>query len=179
MGVPNREPPCALFCAICYGKRGTAHEPRELIESKLGRTVMQLDPFPFSHTDYYEKEMGPSLKKTILVFEDPVPPGFLPEIKLLTNAVEKKLALNGKRVVNLDPGYLNAARVVLASTKDYSHRLYLSHGIYGEVTLRYHKGVYTPQPWTYPDYREEKVLNFLNEARDWYMERLKSLRGVA
>lgn len=174
-----RETPCALFCTICYGSRGDPGEARKMLESTLGKTVLHLDPFPFNHTDYYKKEMGPSLKKTILVFEELVPPGFLPEIKLLSNSIEERLAFNRKRSVNLDPGYLDAARVVLASTRDYSHRLYLSQGIYGEVTLRYNREAYDPQPWTYPDYRDEKVLAFFKEARTWYTKRLKSMRGVA
>ena len=96
------------------------------------------------------------------------------DIKLSTNRLEQSLSVNGKRTVNIDPGYLTPARVVLASTKDFGHRLYLGRGIYGEVTLMYQKKEFRPLPWTYPDYRSEPYHRFFEELLRVYMAQLAS-----
>jgi hypothetical protein len=94
--------------------------------------------------------------------------------KHLTNELERLWSMGGKhRQVNLDPGYLDLAKVVLATTKDYTHRLYIGAGMYAEVTLRYHRNSYQPWEWTYPDYREATALTFFNQLREVYKEQLR------
>jgi len=119
--------------------------------------------------------MGAGIKRQFVSFTRLILTEQLPAIKLLTNEIEQDLALNGKRRVNIDPGYLNLAKVVLATTKDYSHRLYLGQGIYGEVTLTYAKGKFNPFPWTYPDYQTQAYRQFFEEIREIYKNQLPQI----
>jgi len=135
------------------------------MEEKFGETERSFGPLPFSWTDYYEREMGGRLKKLYVCFAGPVNRGELPDIKLWTNALEHEYAAGGKRKVNIDPGYLTRDKLVLATTKDFFHRLYLGKGIYGEVTLHFKKGLFRHFSWTYPDYKDERIQDFLIKAR--------------
>ena len=149
-----------------------------IMERKFGPICGRSELFDFTHTDYYTEEMGPNLKKIFYVFSRPIHPDELAAIKLYTRKLEARFSLKEteygrrnrewperRRQVNLDPGYLSLNKVVLASTKDYSHRLYLGKGIYGEVTLFFKNKTFTPFPWTYPDYKTLGYVNFFNEMR--------------
>ncbi|GAB4547855.1 MAG: DUF4416 family protein [Thermodesulfovibrionia bacterium] len=119
------------------------------------------------HSDYYAMEMGRDLKRRFIFFQGLIEPDSITEIKLKTNELEMGyLNERGGRRINLDPGYLDEARVVLVSTKDYSHRLYLRDGIYGEVTLIYSKGNYQALPYTYPDFRTEEYRGLFKQVRN-------------
>jgi hypothetical protein len=109
--------------------------------------------------------MGARLKKLYVCFTDLIRREELPSIKLWTNALEEDHACAGRRTVNIDPGYVSRDKLVLATTKDFFHRLYLGRGIYGEVTLHFQKGAFRHFSWTYPDYREKDVQEFLIKAR--------------
>jgi hypothetical protein len=113
--------------------------------------------------------MGRNLNKRLVVFGPLVKPDCLPDVKRTTIALEQQLAGAGRfpesRPLNLDPGLLQLGKLLLASTKDQAHRIYLGDGIFAEVTLRFHAGAFEPWPWTYADYREPEVLDFLAEAR--------------
>ncbi|MGC8764075.1 MAG: DUF4416 family protein [Acidobacteriota bacterium] len=171
MGEAKPEPPAALVCAILYREAAARDAALKALEADFGALALRQEPFPFTHSDYYTREMGSPLLKQIVLFREPVPQGFLAEIKTLTNLREEGLARLGRRRVNLDPGLLLPSRLVLATTKDHAHRIYLARGIYAEVTLLYRNGAFTPLPWTYPDYREPTVLDFLGECRRWYLAR--------
>ncbi|MCX8013397.1 MAG: DUF4416 family protein, partial [Rectinema sp.] len=106
---------------------------------------------PFHWTDYYCPEMGNDIRRFYIAFERLVDPGELATIKRVTNAIEREMAVDGRRRVNLDPGMLGTARFCLATTKDRSHRIPLSNGIYAELTLIYERKEFRPLPWTYPD----------------------------
>lgn len=134
---------------------------------------------PFEFTSYYEKEMGQGIKRQFFSFEKLIKSENLARIKIWTNQLEVRLARKSlrpgiKRPVNLDPGYLTASKLVLASTKDYSHRIYLSGGIYAEVTLRYLKDRYQAWPWTYPDYQTADYLSFFQRVREIYLGQRKT-----
>jgi hypothetical protein len=126
-------------------------------------------PIPFDFTNYYTPTMGAPLIRRFYLYS----PGFqtetLPDIKIRTNALEAEAAarldLGVKRPINLDPGYLTLSKLILASTKDHIHRIYLREGIYAEITLHYRNGTFRPGQWTFPDYASETYINFLNEAR--------------
>jgi hypothetical protein len=120
---------------------------------------------PFTYTDYYAREFGPHLWRRFVSFERLIDPGELAGIKRLSNEIEQRWAEAGRRRINLDPGYLTQARLVLATTKDQAHRIYIGQGIYAEVTLIYRGGAFTPLPWTYPDYRSPAYLAILGEIR--------------
>lgn len=147
------------------------------LERCYGPIARQSPRLHFSETDYYERTMGPGLLKQFFTFERLVAPDALAAIKHQTNTLELAYQELGRhpvpRPLNLDPGYLDEGKVVLASTKDHAHRVYLGVGIYGEVTLRYEGGRFLPWPWTYPDYRRGDYRGFFADARADY-RRLKA-----
>ncbi len=149
---------------------------KDELQSLFGPLDMESDIFPFDFTDYYTEKMGENLKRRFLSHEGLIDPGKLPEIKLKTNELEKELAqkldFELPRPVNLDPGYIGMSKLVLATTKNYSHRIYLKEGIYAEVTLQYKDGSFQPFSWTYPDYRTEDYRNFFDRVRKRYKKQL-------
>jgi len=172
MGEVREPQPVKVFVGILLALPSTLPELHALLEDQLGPIDTQSQLLEFDYTNYYEPEMGSGLKKELLGFGSLASPEALVDLKLFTNRVERTFAVNGKRTVNMDPGYLTAARVVLASTKDFAHRLYLGKGIYGEVTLIYQKKDFQTLPWTYPDYRSEAYRQFFRELRRVYMAQL-------
>jgi hypothetical protein len=129
--------------------------------------------WPWEHTTYYQDEMGAGLKRKFIFFEKLINPGEIAETKLKTVALEKQyLNEHGGRNINLDPGYLDAAKLVLATTKDFSHRIYLNKGIYAEVTLVYSGKDYRSLPYTFPDYRTEEYLEVFRKVREMYKDQI-------
>jgi len=129
---------------------------------------------PFDHTDYYAAEMGCDLKRRIFAFQELICPSQLPDLKLWSNSIEEDWAVSGKRRVNIDVGYISLGKLVLATTKNHSHRLYLGEGIYGEVTLRFVRGHFEPWPWTYPDYASTEYRKIFGEIRELHRKKLRS-----
>lgn len=170
MGRIKKPLPGKLILSAIYSVLGPMHDSIEEIERKFGVIELETDELEFLHTTYYREEMGENLKRKFFAFEKMVDRDRLAEIKIWTNRLEEK---HGERVddfvfrkVNLDPGILSLANLVLASTKDFSHRIYLKDGIYSEVTLVYEKKRFKALPWTYPDYTEPEVLEFLARTRE-------------
>lgn len=173
MGGLRPPTPVALLCALTFGEPSLRGAALAALAERFGPVALEQEPFLFDQTSYYEEEMGAPLFKGLVLFKDLVDAESLPEAKLAANDIEAGLAAGGRRRVNLDPGYLAPARLVLASTKDFAHRLYLGKRVYGEVTLRFQGGEFEPLPWTYPDYRDPRTLRFLKEARVWYLNGLE------
>ncbi|MCM8779103.1 MAG: DUF4416 family protein [Candidatus Omnitrophica bacterium] len=146
------------------------------LEKKFGETDLESNVFAFDKTDYYEKEMGKDLKRKFLSFKKLIKPDKIAEIKIFTRRLEKKFSISGKRQINLDPGYITDAKLVLATTKDYYHRIYLKKGIYAEVNLYFKAGSFHYFDTTYPDYRTPEYIGFFNEVRKIYLEQIKSMR---
>jgi hypothetical protein len=130
----------------------------------------------FAYTDYYEREMGHGLRRRFVSFRGHVPPESLPEIKCWTNDLERRLAAGEGRRVNIDPGYVAAAHLILATGKGYNHRPYLHSGIYADLTLVYRAGAFRPLPWTYPDYAAPEALAMLQSVRRKYLGQLHKSR---
>jgi hypothetical protein len=176
MAQPRVHPPVVLIVAAFSRYPDALQWATEQLQEKFGPILAVSDPFDFDHTDYYTATMGKNLRKQLLAFENLILPESLPDIKLLTNGLEKTLAQSGRypepRPVNLDPGYLDAGKFILATTKDHAHRIYLRQGIFAEVTLYYEGKQFRPWPWTYRDYRQPLVLDFLEKVRTWYRRRL-------
>ncbi len=153
------------------------------LENLFGPVDLQSPLLPFDKTDYYQTEMGTCLKRKFLSFSELIPPDTLAQIKIQTNALEHELSLIRKwpvaRPINLDPGYVTASKLVLATAKDFSHRIHLGQGIYAEVTLSFHKGGFEPWPWTYPDYRSPEYRDFFTLVRTRYLETLKQNGSTA
>ena len=146
---------------------------RERCTEHHGPVALSSNVFDFIETDYYTATMGTNLKKQFFAFERLVDAATLPDIKEQTNAWEAEYAALNRhaepRPLNLDPGYITAAKLVLASTKDHAHRLYLRDGIFAEVTLTYRHRRWQPLEWTYPDYRRDDYQKFFTECRDWLL----------
>jgi hypothetical protein len=145
------------------------------LEQQFGPIDLKSQNWPFDLTDYYTPEMGPNLTRRFVSFENLIDPDRLAQAKITTNTIEEQLTKqfrnqNSGRIVNLDAGYLTLSQFVLATTKNYSHRLYIGQGIWAEITLRYQKGKYIKWEWTYPDYADGRYNDFLIRVR----EKLKS-----
>jgi hypothetical protein len=139
------------------------------------------EPFSFAETEYYEPTMGPGLAKCFWAFERRIDPAELVEVKLQTNAWEAEYAKQADhreaRPLNLDPGYLTPAKLVLASTKDHAHRLYLARGIFAEVTLSYKNRHWQAHPWTFPDYRRADYQAYFSQCRAYLRDREREDRS--
>ena len=175
MGEVKEPKPVKLFVGLLTATLSLLPHIRSSLESDFGPVELESRLIDFDFTRYYEPEMGSGLKRQFWGFQNLIVPGELPEIKLMTNELEKASAVEGRRLVNLDPGYLAAAKVVLATTKDFAHRLYLGQGIYGEITLLFRHGRFEPLPWTYPDYRSEEYYPFFYDLRKLYLSQLQNL----
>jgi hypothetical protein len=130
---------------------------------------------PFTATRYYDREMGPNLGRRLASFLHLADPAFLARWKVFTNGVENEFSLGGRRLVNIDIGYVAKERLVLATGKNYTHRLYLEQGIFGEVTLVYSQGEFQALPWSYRDYTEREMSALLGLIRRKYLWQLKTL----
>jgi hypothetical protein len=170
MGAISPPHPVLLLIAVSSRYNAALDWARERITEEFGPLGAVSPAFDFTETDYYTATMGSDLKKQFVVAREPVDPGRLPAIKRLTNKWEADYAAAAShpepRPLNLDPGNLTLAKLVLASTKDHAHRIYLADGIYAEVTLSYRGKQWHAFDWTYPDYRRADFQQFFTEARE-------------
>ena len=142
---------------------------------EFGAVIDLSEIVPFSWTNYYEREMGKGLLRCFLSFERLVSQDELADIKHVSMDIEEKWSIEGKRTINVDPGILTAERLVLATTKNYTHRIYLGKGIYADLTLIFQKKDFKELPWTYPDYKSPLCIGFLMNARKRYLAMLKDI----
>jgi hypothetical protein len=137
-------------------------------------TIEMVSPwFDFNYTNYYQKEMGAPLFRRMLVFQELIEQERLADCKLRTNALEAAFSQKSRRTVNIDPGYILYERFVLATGKNFSHRIYIGHGIYADLTLIYREKDFQPLPWTYPDYASAPMRRFLILVRTKYARDMK------
>jgi len=169
MGTPTAPPPAMLITAAFSRHDAALDWARCRAIEAWGTPVLESPSFAFRETEYYEREMGEQLTKVFWCFAPPCDPARLAHIKRTTNEWELQCADSGlypeARPLNLDPGYLNLGKLILASTKDFTHRIYLSEGIFAEVTLYYKHGRWRDHEWTFPDYRREDYQAFFSECR--------------
>jgi hypothetical protein len=175
MGQPIPHPP-ALLLVAAFSRHGEALDwARDRAITAWGPTALESPAFVFDNTDYYRPTMGEELRKAFWLFERPFDPAELVAIKLETNRWEEEYAARGEhaesRPLNLDPGYLTLGKLVLASTKDFAHRIYLDQGIYAEITLYYRHHRWQDHPFTFADYRREDYQRFFSECREYLHER--------
>ncbi|MCM8820535.1 MAG: DUF4416 family protein [Candidatus Omnitrophica bacterium] len=176
MKIRERYQKIKLFCGILYRDEDIVEKVKERLTEKIGEIDLMAGPFPFTFTDYYQKEMGDNLKRRFVSFKNLVSPEDAYIWKHITNDIEGEFFVPSgfPRAVNLDPGYINLSHIVLFSTKDFYHRIYLGKGIFAEVTLYYEKGRYNFLPWTYTDYKTQGYLDFFTGIRNIYKEQLKN-----
>jgi hypothetical protein len=173
MGTVKPPELALLFVSTLYRDATIFDQSKKILERKFGDILYANPPLPWDYSSYYRNEIGEQLYRQIIFFKNIVDPGLLADIKLKTNEIESALSLDGRRRINLDPGYLTSAKVVLASTKNYAHRLYLGKGIYGEITLIYKDETYSPHIFTYRDYQDKSHIDIFLKAR----EMLKRMSG--
>jgi len=175
MSIPKAPKPAKLVIGLFMKeKRLVKKTTAELIES-FGSIDMISRWFPFDYTNYYEPEMNAPLFRRMLAFKELTEQSLLADIKHLTNKIEAKYLKEEKRLVNIDPGYMLAERFVLATGKNFAHRIYIGRRIYADLTLIYTRGGFKKLPWTYPDYYDRNILSFLIKVRKKYVADLKNM----
>ncbi len=169
MWALNKPEPVKLLIGILACSQAAMEAAVELIAEKFGAIDMQSPVWPFTQTRYYEKETGSEILKKFVTIENLICPGRLAAVKIKTNKLEAKLAKNLKltlpRPVNIDPGYIEPSKLVLASAKNFAHRIYIGRKIWAEVTLCYNRGQWTPFSYTFPDHRENRYHGFFSDVR--------------
>ena len=193
MGVVKEHTPVKLIVGMISSFPHLFEQTRKALEKEFGAGDYESPILPFDKTDHYREEFGPELKRRFYSFKKLIDAERLAEIKLFTNCLEKELvsedgsfvcpslegrfvsggkALAVRRRINIDPGYLAPGKLVLATTKDHQHRIYLGKDIYAEVTLRFKNGSFCPWEWTYPDYRIPEYIDIFNRIRSIYLKQL-------
>lgn len=173
MSDPQPAEPVKLIASLFSGDGCLIGDALEAMSEEYGRADFISAPVSFDYTDYYAKEFGGSLVRRFVAFERLIRPESLPDVKRWTNALEQRLSAGGQRRVNIDPGYLARAHLILATGKGYTHRPYLRDGIYADVTLIYRDKKFHSLPWTYPDYAGEEMIGMLVRIREKYLLQLK------
>jgi len=164
--------PVKLFIGMLSPEPALFDACTDIVRKEYGPVDYQSEIVPWTNSDFYQEEMGAGILRKFIFFENVMDPGDLSAIKINTTRIEKNFAVQAenrvRRRINLDPGYVTEAKVVLATTKDYSHRLYIGKGIYAEVTLRYGNKdrSFTPFDHTYLDYGSEPYIAMFNKARE-------------
>ena len=171
MGRAREPVPAKLFMSLIVKEDDIFYQGMEELKKDFGEIDFVSEKLPFDFTEYYAQEMGENLFRHFITFEHLVSRDSLPDIKLTTNRLEEKFAgSGGNRRINIDPGYLCQAHVILATTKGYAHRPYLAKGIYADLTFIYRNKSFQPLDWTYPDYRQERTIQLFNQIRKRYLE---------
>ena len=168
--------PVEVVAGVIFGGAGLLGPLEHALESKLSTIEARSPIYPFEVTDYYGGEMGGGLKRILYAFKDLASPEAIVEIKLAANEIEGQFAQAGRRQVNIDPGYMDFHKLVLASAKFLGHKIYLGKGIYADPTLYYDKG-WHPYDWGFPDFRDGRYDEFLTQVRMAYKEKIRRLRS--
>jgi hypothetical protein len=172
MGTIRNPLPVKLFVGMLSSDPLLFDAALSILCKQYGPLDHESAVLPWNMTHYYSDEMGDGIVRKFVFFKELLDPGELARTKLLTNEIEKDFAVHigdtFRRRINLDPGYVTEAKVVLATTKDYSHRVYIGSNMYAEVTLRYSikDRQFTPCDYTYPDYRMDEYRMVFNKARE-------------
>jgi Domain of unknown function (DUF4416) len=177
MSKPNAAEQVKLVLSVFAVSTEQLNETISELSALYGQADFISEQMPFDYTDYYSPEMGGALVRRFLSMEKLIRPEVLPDIKLATNELEQKSASRGRRQVNIDPGYLSKAHLILATGKGYTHRPYLRDGIYADLTLIYQGKKFCVLPWTYPDYADERQLTMLSGIREKYLLQLRMAGG--
>lgn len=175
MSRPQPPMPAKLIVGVFLKDRSLVASVADMLIESFGPVDQVSAWLPFDYTDYYKPEMGAPLYRRLFSFTQLIDQASLSEIKQTTNGHEKKYMVNMKRQVNIDPGYLLHERFVLATGKNFAHRIYIGNGIYADLTLIYTQGKLQTLPWTYPDYASETIKAFILQIRQKYTIDLKKV----
>ena len=170
---PSEPVPVKLFCGVLYSDEFLLKKSRLSSIEKYGEIDYQSDPFTFEISEYYRPEMSWPIYRLFWSFERLINPNEIARIKIECNQIEDQLAVDGNRKVNLDPGYMDYDKIVLASAKYNGQKIYLNFGIYADLTLHYEKGNYYPYPWSFPDFKNGGYNQIFLRIREIYKLQLK------
>lgn len=180
MAEPKPFSRAKLICGIIGGEEAIFSNTEEKLSILFGAVDLVSPFFPFDITDYYEKQMGMDLKRKFISFKKLIRPEKLSRIKLATNRLEDEIRdelRSSRRVVNIDPGYVLPSSLVMATAKNFAHRIPLQHGIYAHLEFLFGKDKVKSLPWTYPDYKSKGYQAFFLEVRRTYLSQLKKKAG--
>jgi hypothetical protein len=180
MAQPKEFAPVKLLCGVIYKEDALYDEVRRRLEGEWGSVDSESAPFPFDLTGYYEDEMGGGLLRRFMSFEGLTAPEVLPARK--TRAIELEEALRKERdasgrPANIDPGYLTASAMVMATAKDFAHRIPLAGGIYAHLEFLFTRTGVKTLDWTYPDLRREPCQAYFRSVRETYLGQLRERKG--
>lgn len=175
MGKIRKHPPVKFISGFIIAEPKVLKEVKQKMIVQFGDIDFQSELLPFDYTDYYKPEMGENLMRKFVSFEPLLNPEDIVQAKLFTNDLESEFFFpnTANRMINIDPGYITAGKLLLATTKDHAHRIYLRDGIFVEVTLRYRNNTFVPWEWTYPDYKTKTYITIFNQIRNIYMRQLR------
>ncbi len=173
MGEINPYLPVRLVMGVLSTKEQLHDKVRDMLVALYGPILLESERTPFTYTDYYDQEMGGQPQRYFWLFRDLIDPSRLADIKIHTNQIEERFAQEGGRVVNLDPGLLSGGSLILATTKNRSHRIPLQKGIYAETTLIYANHQFCALPWTYADYGSDSFRELFKQYRKEYLLQLR------
>jgi hypothetical protein len=168
----GRREDAILFVGSLFSADDVFSAAEQALRETFGTVLFKSPTIQWDYSEYYTRELKPPILRNFLFFEAVVDPPCLVETKLAVMEMEKKFSINGRRLINLDPGYLTLAKTVLASKKNYSHRINLGKGIFAELELFFSHGRFNPMPYTYADYRDKRFLGFFTTARELFKKSL-------
>lgn len=172
MGEPSIPQPSKLIIGFIYHNSIIKDSVLSSLKKKFGAIDFLSPEIDFNYTDYYYAEFGRPLRRIFASFKGLIQQDTLAKIKLYSNRLEERYRRQGKRQINIDPGILNSGKLILATTKDYNHRISIGKGIYAEVTLYFRGGSFVPWQWTYPDYQSNEYRAIFNAIRALYQQQI-------
>lgn len=173
MGKPDRYKEVNLFSGLIFSEAIDPEDIKNELRREFSEIDLVSDKFEFDFTDYYNSEMGKPLFRQFISFCKLINPESLSRIKIVTNSIENKFSKSGKRVVNIDPGYISDANVIIATTKNHYHRVHLREGIYAHIEYVIKGKNLSFLEWTYPDFRSGNYLGFFNDLNSLYKNKIK------
>ncbi|MBF0344381.1 MAG: DUF4416 family protein [Nitrospirae bacterium] len=179
MGIAgNKGEDAVLFCGLLYSDATAYNDAKTIVVENFGAVGQESAQFDWGYYQYYKDEIGQPIYRRYITIDGLFDTQTIADVKHKTNGMEGRLSVHGRRRVNIDPGYITLAKVVLVSTKNYAHRIYLRDGIYAEITLIYYKDSFMPHLFTYPDYKEPATNEFLLHGRK-VLKRMLRLSSVS
>jgi hypothetical protein len=173
MSAPREADDVKLVSSLFSSQEPLLEQVIRELQASFGPVDWTSPTLCFDRTSYYEREMGWPLYRRFVSFRRLIRPEEIVQVKLMCNQTEKKYSAAGKRQINIDPGYISLERLILTTGKNYTHRIYLSKGIYADLTLVFRKGSFESVQWTYPDYADPMVIGYFNEVRARYKTQLR------
>lgn len=175
MALPEYPEKVQYFIAVLWRELSALEKLKQVLPHYFGSLDFVGNPYPFDLSDYYLPEMGDQLQRSMISFLNLENPDFLVQSKLQSNEIENQFSKNNQRSVNIDIGYLDHNKVVLASCKNAGQKIYLSQGIYADLILRYKARKYHPFEWSFLDFKEDRYQEDLLEIRKRYLRKRKNM----